>query len=440
MAELNVANRTIFTHDNLQVLQGINDECIDLIYLDPPFNSGKQWHAPIGSDAEGASFPDIWGWETPSSPQETAEQNIKRQWLNAQHVGAPVRSVVETAEAARGSEMSAYLAFMAMRIVELHRILKPTGAMYLHCDPTASHYLKLMLDAVFGHERFQNEVIWGYRTQGVAMTRWPRKHDVLLVYGGQAMTFHPQMERIYYAKPFRHTEVDEEGRHYADVYVRDTWDDDPKTRALISQAKERTGFPTQKPLALLERIITASSNPGDVVLDPFCGCATACVAAEKLGRQWIGIDVSALAIDLCTNRIKSLQNETGQSNFGIPYSPPTQEHLPPARTDIDQGEEQEIDRRDPTIKATLYERQGGRCLNGCGRYIPPELADLMDLDRIVPGSKGGRYVWSNIQLLCRTCNVKKGNRSMGYLRRRLRQEAEEQSSTSTPTNGEEQRR
>lgn len=414
-------NRTIFTHDNLPILRGINSETIDLIYLDPPFNTGKQWHAPIGSDAEGASFNDIWAWDDVAAADgETLAVSVKRQWLNALNVESPVRTVVETAETTAGEEMGAYLAFMAMRLIEMQRILKSSGCLYLHCDPTASHYLKLLMDAIFGRDRFRNEVIWGYRTQGVSMSRWPRKHDVLLMYGGHSMTFHPQTERLYYTKPFRHTKVDDTGKHYADVYVRDTWDDDPSVRALISQARERTGYPTQKPLALLERIISASSNPGDTVLDPFCGCATACVAAEKLGRRWIGIDVSELAILLCMERIEKMQNETGQVEFGIPYHDPIHRVDAPTRTDLS-TDEPAIEQSRDDVKQRLYDEQGGVC-NGCRRMIPPELSDLMDLDHIVPRSKGGRHTWTNVQLLCRSCNVKKGNRSMAELKRRLRQE------------------
>ena len=166
-----------------------------------------------------------------------------------------------------------------------------------------SHYLKTTMDCIFGEGNFRNEVIWGYRTQGVAMRWWPRKHDVLLFYvNGKDWTFKPQQERQFYNKPFRHTQIDERGRYYVDSYLRDVWDHDV-TKPSISQSPERTGYPTQKPLALLERIIKASSNIGDLVLDPFCGCATTCVAAEKVGRQWLGIDVSAKAYELVQMRL-----------------------------------------------------------------------------------------------------------------------------------------
>ena len=176
----------------------------------------------------------------------------------------------------------------------MRRILKSTGSIYLHCDPTASHYIKILMDAIFGHRNFRNEIIWGYRTGGVSKKHFPRKHDVILCYGVTKQTIHnPLQERIYYDKPFFTTKKDEEGRYYADVYLRDVWEDIP---AVINVSKERMGYATQKPLALLERIIKASSNPGDLILDPFCGCATTLEAAEKLDRRWIGIDIAIHAV------------------------------------------------------------------------------------------------------------------------------------------------
>ena len=198
--------------------------------------------------------------------------------------------------------MLAYLSMMAPRLLELHRVLKPTGSLYLHCDPTASHYLKLLLDAIFGPTNFRNEIIWSYRTGGVSKRYWPRKHDVLLFYVASEHYRHqPPKERIFYESEFFTTQVDEQGRHFADVYIRDVWDD---IKPIINVSRERLGYPTQKPELLLERIIQASSNEGDVVLDPFCGCGTAIAAAQKLGRKWIGIDITHLAINLIRHRLQ----------------------------------------------------------------------------------------------------------------------------------------
>lgn len=318
----NVPKRTFFLRDNMDVLRGINSDCIDLIYLDPPFNKNKTFKAPVGSSAEGAEFSDIF-----------REEDVKDEWLTTIRVDKPELFQYLNGIKGVGKPYNfAYLAYMAIRFTEYRRILKETGSLYLHCDPTMSHYLKTTLDCIFGERNFRNEVIWGYRTQGVASRWWPRKHDTLLLYtNGIKWTFHPQQERQFYRKAFRHTKVDEAGRYYVDSFLRDVWDHDD-TKPPISQAAERTGYPTQKPLALLDRIINASSNEGDIVLDPFCGCATTCIAAEKVNRQWIGIDVSVKAYELVKRRL--------DAEVARPHELPTERrevHLktnPPRRTDI----------------------------------------------------------------------------------------------------------
>ena len=466
------------------MLRGIDSGTIDLIYLDPPFNTGKQWHAPIGSDAEGASFNDIWSWDDVSEATgETLTMSVKRQWLNALHVESPVRSVVETAESTAGEEMGAYLAFMAMRLVEMQRVLKPTGSIYLHCDQTAGHYLKVLMDAIFGERNFRNEIIWRRsrakgtrgpsRTLGkVADTIYfygaskehrieiPRVPDenvsfpyedavgkyraVSPLYGHQWLHSCPKYEwqghnpefgwvvskanlialhdadRIHYTSSGRPIRKQYEWEYHGKV-VDAIWSD-----IGIARGKEKLGYPTQKPLALLERIIQASSNPGDVVLDPFCGCATACVAAEKLGRQWIGIDVSEKAVSLCDERIETVQNQTGQVDFGIPYHDPIHRTDIPVRTDLPAQTDDlpiPLDIGKDEVKERLYDQQDGVC-NGCQRYFAPEFADLMDLDHIKATSKGGGHTWSNVQLLCRTCNVRKGNGTMAQLLKRLREDVD----------------
>ena len=427
------SNRTIFTADNLPVLRGIDSETIDLIYLDPPFNTGKQWHAPIGSDAEGASFNDIWAWDDVAEAEgETLATSVKRQWVNDLRIESPVRAVVDTAEATAGEEMGAYLAFMAMRLVEMQRVLKPTGSIYLHCDPTASHYLKLMMDAIFTRQNFRNEVVWEYRTGGASKRSFSKKHDILLFYSkSRQYHFNHQREKAYTKSKSRKPGVVDYGAGLAEFFedaggvynlvgMRDVWD----ISYINSQSSERTGYPTQKPLGLLERVIRASSAAGDTVLDPFCGCATACVAAEKHGRRWIGIDVSEMAALLCIERIERMQNETGQTNFGVPYHDPVHRLDLPVRTDSPAlVDEMPIDLSlsKDVVKQRLYEKQTGIC-NGCERHFPPEFADLMDLDHIKARSRGGLHTWSNVQLLCRTCNVRKGSGTMAQLRKRLSQE------------------
>ena len=391
----NWENRTIFTGDNLEVLRRMNTGSVDLVYLDPPFNSNRNYSAPIGSLDAVAKFKDAWTLDD--------IDELDHEQLRDQHPA--LHDVILAARLAGGDSTMSYLLMMAARLIELQRVLKPTASIYLHCDPTASHYLKMVMDVVFGRDNFRNEVIWGYRTQGVGKKYWPKKHDVLLFYSkGESWTFYPQMERQYYEKAFRHTLIDDKGRHYVDTYRRSVWDHD-ETRPVISQGKERTGYPTQKPTALLERIIKASSNEGDVVLDPFCGCATTAIAAEKLGRQWVGIDLSPLAYQLVKQRLGS--------QLDLPDLEPverTGKHL--ERTDFGKLPPYK------SHKPALYGEQAGDC-NGCGVHFP--LVNF-DVDHIVPRSKGGSDHKSNLQLLCGNCNSRKGAGSMSDLMVKLLKE------------------
>ncbi|MBC6399837.1 MAG: GIY-YIG nuclease family protein, partial [Ekhidna sp.] len=332
-AKSNIANRTLFCHDNLEVLRGINSACIDLIYLDPPFNKKKTFTAPIGSSAEGAEFSDIF-----------REKDIKEDWLK--DIKEDHYSIHELLSAVKNIEGKksynfCYLAYIAIRLMECHRVLKDTGSLYLHCDPTMSHYLKLVLDCVFGEENFQNEVIWGYNVGGKSKKRWARKHDVILFYGKKSDFYFDGIKAGIQRDTGTKSRggkigVDSEGKRYQDKIVRKTgkvyryYLNEPKIpedwwfgiNSLQSGDTERTGYPTQKPLALLERIIKASSPQDGIVLDPFCGCATTCVASEKLNRQWIGIDVSVKAYELVKIRLEKEVKSLFAQNIGFYTSPP----------------------------------------------------------------------------------------------------------------------
>ncbi len=312
MTACNVPNRTIFCGDNLDVLRGINSECIDLIYLDPPFNKNKKFTAPIGSSAEGAEFSDIF-----------RQEDVKDEWLGTIKEDHP--ELYHYLNGIRGVGKSynfAYLAYMAIRLIECWRVLKPTGSIYLHCDPTMSHYLKTTMDCVFDEDGFRNELVWCYTGPSNVRKYFPRKHDVILFYAMQKSNFNRDAVRVPYnpetmarrgrvegAQSIISPSAETQQRRsretvtklFGDGKVPEDWWLD--ISALTNQV-ERIGYPTQKPLALLDRIIKASSNEGDMVLDPFCGCATTCVAAERLGRQWIGIDVSFKAYELVKERLK----------------------------------------------------------------------------------------------------------------------------------------
>ena len=305
-----IKNRTIFCRDNLDILQGMDSNSINLIYLDPPFNKKKVFTAPIGSSAEGASFSDIF-----------RKEDIKDEWiLSIKEDNDKLYTFLESVKKieTKSSYNFCYLSYMAIRLIEIHRVLKNTGSIYLHCDQTMSHYLKLLMDIIFGEKNFRNEIIWGYRTGGVSKKYFPRKHDIILYYGKTESTYYiPQEETLLYEKQFflnKDSKVNKEGKYECKVNVRDVWDDELKP--VINVSKERTGYPTQKPLKLLERIIKSSSKEGDVILDPFCGCATTCVASEALNRQWIGIDVSIKAYDLVQTRLNKKVRREGEDQKG----------------------------------------------------------------------------------------------------------------------------
>lgn len=367
----------LFYGDNLDVLRkDIASESVDLVYLDPPFNSNANYNilfkdrTGAGADAQIEAFEDTWHWnESEGGSQDAFDQVMRSGSTDAAELLRAMRGFLGD------NDMMAYLAMMAIRVIELHRVLTPTGSLYLHCDPTASHYLKLLLDGVFGAKNFRNEISWkrtsSHNDAAQGLTRYGRTHDVIffytkdraakwnLLYSGYSEAYlkqhysnidedgrrfktsdltaakpggdvsyefkgvRPPAGRYWAYSRANMEKFDQEGRlvfasksgmprlkHYLEdmpgVAMSDFWDDIPP---INSQAQERMGYPTQKPLALLERIIAASSNPGDLVLDPFCGCGTALDAAQKLGRRWIGIDVTHLAIEKIERRLH--QNHKG---------------------------------------------------------------------------------------------------------------------------------
>ncbi|MCJ7510146.1 MAG: site-specific DNA-methyltransferase [Dehalococcoidia bacterium] len=322
---MELKTNVLYYGDNLDILRGhILDEAIDLIYLDPPFNSNRSYNvlfresSGAGSEAQIEAFEDTWHWG-PSA------QGVYEEVVTGPHQKV-ARMLQAMVDGLGHNDVTAYLSMMAIRLVELHRVLKPAGALYLHCDPTASHYLKTLMDSIFGTLNFRNEVVWHYgQRTAFHKGHFSRKHDTLLLYAKSAKHRISPISLPWTREDFlthRHDVLsDADGREYI-------WTDGgrgkPRYKRYVdevlgkgkpadsvweipiidSAAKERLGYPTQKPLALLERIVSASSNPGDVVLDPFCGCGTAVHAAHKLGRRWIGIDITHLAIGLIRRRMQ----------------------------------------------------------------------------------------------------------------------------------------
>ena len=434
----------------------MNSESVDLIYLDPPFNSKADYSAPIGSTAAGVAFKDTW-----------TLSDVDAEWVNLMEAKHP--ALYRVLLAAMTPSDKSYLAYMAVRLLEMQRLLSPTGSIYLHCDPTMSHYLKLLMDAIFGKQSFRNEITWkrrhGFSSAVHKSNKFGICTDILLFYASSTATgFTPQYSKdhlahqAYIDKSFRL--VDESGRRYQAtsltnpsyrpnlIYeykgysppengwmitrekmerwdregrihfpknktgrlrrksfvdelrgmpVQNLWDD---IKQIGAHSDERTGYPTQKPLALLQRVIKASSDDGDTVLDPFCGCATTCVAAEDLGRDWTGIDISPKAAELVVSRIEDRQGlwrEIVHRN-DIPH-----------RTDIGPLPHPRTQRQ------TLYGIQEGNCA-GCRTHFEGR---HLEVDHIISRAKGGTDHLDNLQMLCGSCNRIKGDRGMEYLKVKL---------------------
>ena len=464
--EPNWQNRTLFHGDNLPFLRAMNSESVDLIATDPPFNKGRDFHATPDSLAAGAKFQDRWSWE----------RDVHEEWTDQIADDHPrLLSVIETARRAHSDGMGAFLCFMAVRLLAMRRVLKPTGSIYLHCDPTASHYLKAMMDAIFGWKNFRNEVIWKRATTvkgnfGQNSKFYGPATDTLLFYtvGNDYLFNQPfaPYSAEYIEKFYRHIE-EGTGRRYAlvsmtgpggaakgnpryevmgvtrywrysrekmeeliardlvvqrnpgsvprrkyyldegrGVAVQSLWDD---VGTLHSSSAERVGYPTQKPLTLYERIIRTSSNEGDIVLDPFAGCATTCVAAEKLQRQWVGIDIWEKVYDIVIERLKDTTGLFGDVTF-------TAE--PPERTDDGDTAapflrvKQRVKEPDgprwtrAEMYAHLLDQHGPRCM-GCDRAFDDPR--YLELDHNTPRSDGGLNHISNRILLCGPCNRLKSN-------------------------------
>ena len=299
MAEANFKNRTLYHGDNLEYLRGMNSGTVHLIATDPPFNKNKDFHAEPDSLASGAKFSDRWKWDRDVHPDW--EDAIQDDW-------PAVWQVIQAAKVASGEDMAAFLCWLGVRLMEMHRILRDDGSIYLHIDHTAHAWVKAMMDGIFGRKNFRNEIVWGYAGGGVPRNDFPRKHDTLLRYSkGDKVIFNVERKPYGAHNTTGQRATDHGGKRSLDYNpkgtpINDWWVD---IKPLINWDSERMGFPTQKPLALYERIIKVSSNPGDIVLDPFCGCATTPIAAERLGRRWIGIDTWDQARQTVLRRLES---------------------------------------------------------------------------------------------------------------------------------------
>ena len=480
---MNVENRTIFQGDNLEIMQGIDDETIDLIYLDPPFNSNRIYESPLDSEVR---FDDTWQMS-----------DLKDEWLGQLADEYPNlyrlidSAVCETA----GNSMKAYQIFMAVRFIQIHRVLTPNGSVFLHCDDTAVHYLKPIMDAIFKPENYRNEIVWE-RTKGKnnAKTKLPRVKDCILWYSKtKDYTFNRSAIEVPYNRtdnlPPEVYNLVEEGtgrryklgslhpykqepgsdRHYEVMGVTKTWrwskermqkaiDDGlivqtkpgatPKQKLYLDERVGRlltdiwTDIPnvrrpvhkTQKPIKLLQRIISMASHTGDVVLDPFCGSSTTCIAAESLQRQWIGIEESENVFEVSKKRFKeelNLDLEDGiLGKLHARTDVPERMILPDMFRQIyakelfstgsmpDHELSMEEEQLALDIKQTLFGKQRGRCVS-CEKV---RSFRELTIEHKLPKSKFPELKddFSNLELKCFSCNVEKGSKPEEFLREKLK--------------------
>ena len=438
MAQINFRNRTLFHGDNLDFLRGMNSGTVHLIATDPPFNKARDFHATPDSIAKGARFTDRWAWERDTHPE----------WIDAIQDDWPaVWSVINAAEVASGEDMAAFLCWLGVRLLEMHRVLRDDGSIYLHTDHTAHAWVKALMDGIFGRENFKNEIIWCYTGPSNARRFYQRKHDTILFYAKSGeWTFNGEDVRVPYKSFGIQGENPKRGifREGADrervqelirkgKIPRDWWDDDNITN-VSAWRTEMTGYPTQKPLALYERIIKASSNVGDIVLDPFAGCATTPVAAERLGRQWIGMDIWDDAHQMVLDRLLSeglaVEDKCEKliSLGDVHYSTAAPVRSDDAEVAAPVLKLKSKRRKEPPgprqtraeMRAILMEENGMMC-EGCDRTFDD--ARYLELDHNTPRSSGGINHISNRLLLCGPCNrVKSDTLTLKGLRQRNRQE------------------
>ena len=352
----------LFYGDNLTIMQEMPDYCADLIYLDPPFNSKKSYNMmykkmtdqPVPEQVE--AFCDTWTLDPEKEDLVRKMPIIMREYGMDHAFTAFWENWIQALRNTQPS-LLAYLVYMTVRLLEMKRKLKPTGSIYLHCDPTASHYIKVMMDGIFGHKNFRNEIVWGYKTGGLSKRWFGKKHDTILFYvnSDKNAFFKTQYYKSWQAKKYNYNEKypelfdAKEKKWYHLSICRDVWED---INPLGTASKERLGYPTQKPVALLNRIIEASCPEDGIVFDPFCGCGTSIYAAHELKRNWIGCDIAMLSIQLVKRTLEQRYGLLSDKDYKIDGVPVSTEQA------VDLFE------RDPfQFQHWAIERVGGFCNN-----------------------------------------------------------------------------
>ena len=444
----NFPDNTLYELDNLDVLRGMNSETVDLIATDPPFNTKRNRSGTAGF------YVDNWKWgDTGILPDQWKWNEVHPKWLEEiKDDNLALFQVIEASRVSHGEDIAAFLCFLSVRLLECHRILKSTGSIYLHCDHTANSYIRMAMDAIFGKKNFRNEIAWCY-TGPSNTTRWfPRKHDTIFFYvKSESTKLNRDAVRIPYnaetlarrgrvegTHSYISPSVETTGRRdskqvnvlFGDGKIPEDWWSDI---AVLTNQHERTGSPDQKPLALYERIIKASSNESDLVLDPFCGCATTIIAARNLNRRWVGIDrrVDAKYHVVCRmagisaderGRLEKLPDLADWLNKQMEKYETHYCSKPPVRTDagdtvpsLDQvfaSGEKSLHTHAEMYKI-LINKYGHRCW-ACDFEAPnfegPDDRRYLELDHSNPTTSGGHNELDNRALLCPPCNRKKSNR------------------------------
>ncbi len=456
-------NRNLFIADNLSLLRSLDNETIDLICIDPPFAKNQtfignlrppltederrqeletlaNWNIHNPRDAanlgitwpdsyDDAMFKDIWRWEN----------DVHEDWLDRIDDDFPaLAKVIDAARYTHGEDTAAYLTYMAIRIIEMRRILKPTGALYLHCDQNANSYLRLTLDSIFGDNNFQNEIVWHYSTGGVSRRRYARKHDTLLFYSkSDKWTFNADAVRVPRTEKAMRRAQNPRGARIAASDTHKLPEDVFTIQQLNPMASERTGYPTQKPVALAERVILASTNPGDVVLDCFAGCAYVPVAAERNGRQWIACDISPRALTVLRRQFAKFRysvdgdqaaqapaliadaNVTTRSPLDLPQrtdadpiASPAIKDLPERAFKVPASLIPEKDMLEFLLDLSGYTAWCCGFANRRPDGTIVRTTNNFHLDHIAPKSKEGSNQIINRAPLCPTHNIRKNNRQI----------------------------
>ena len=437
MADQNFPNNILYEMDNLAVLHGMNSETVDLIATDPPFNTKRNRAGTAGF------YVDNWRWgDTGILPDQWKWNEVHPAWLEQiKDDNQALFEVIEATGHSHSDDIAAFLCFLSVRLLEMRRVLKPTGSIYLHCDHTANGYIRMAMDAIFGARNFRNEIVWCYSGGGQPKKDFPQKHDTIFRYSKSGdYNFNSDAVRVPYDSGYKATvfagpDTRAPGRTYRPnpkgKIVEDWWRNIPRP-----YGAERTGAPDQKPLALYERIVLASSNEGDLVLDPFAGCATTIIAAHRNQRRWVGIDrrkdaryhiVCRMAEIPAAARAK-LEQRPDLADWLNAQLAKYEAHFStdaPVRTDAGETAapalpgvyiaDERSKLRHSEMHAILWQQFGSQCW-ACDFVAPwPE---YLELDHVNPKSDGGSNHLDNRALLCRPCNGKKGNRkTLSALRR-----------------------